>query len=115
MIAELSPKFMLTTETCHATPARRHHTAVSAVRTTVFRPRLAPRPAVAPRCDPGPWGAHRDSRLAGDGAGQGGPLHERPSGPEPGHVVSPLRESDFHGVADHAPGTPGRNDRVWRG
>ena len=114
-IDELSPKFVLTTETCHATPARRHHTGLSAVRTTVFRARLALCPALAPGCDAGPRGAHRDSRLAGDGAGQRGPLHALPSGLEPGHVVSPSRESDALRVADRAPGAPGSDDRVWRG
>src|SRR5262245_43170661 len=115
MRAELSPKCMLTTETCQATPARRHHTAVSAVGTTVFRPRLAPRPALAPGCDPGPWSAHRDSCLAGDGARQGGPLHARPSGLAPGHMVRPSRESDVIRVADHAPGASGSHGGVGHG
>jgi hypothetical protein len=41
-IAELFPKFMLTKETCHATPARCHHIGLRAVRTTLFGRRLAP-------------------------------------------------------------------------
>src|SRR5882724_5092411 len=113
-IDELSPKFMLTKETCHATPARRHHTGLSAVRTTLFRPCLAPCASVTPGGDPDAWGPHGDCGLAGDGAGDGGPLHERPSGPESGHLVGPPGESDSVRLADCAAGPP-RSDDGLRG
>jgi hypothetical protein len=52
-IDELSPKFILAKETRRATPARRHHTGRSAVRTTLFRPCLALHRGVAkaPLCN----------------------------------------------------------------
>src|SRR5262245_49553770 len=109
-IDELSPKFMLTKEACDATPARYHHTGLSAVRTTLFRPCLAPCASTTPGSDADAWGPYGDCGLAGDGACHGAPLHELPSGPEPGDVVGPPRESDSVRRADYAAGPSGSDD-----
>jgi len=45
------------------------------------------------------------------GLATGAPLHERSSGPEPGHLVSPPRESDSVRGADHTPSPPWSDDR----
>jgi hypothetical protein len=113
-IDELSPKFMLTKAACHATPARYQHTGLSAVRTTLFRPGLAPCASTTPGGDADASGTHGDCGLAGDGACYGAPLHERPSGPEPGDVVGPPRASDAVRQADDAAG-PARSDDGLRG
>ena len=42
--------------------------------------------------------------FAGDGVGVGAPLHQLPSGVEPGHVVGLASQSDSAGVASHAAG-----------
>jgi FRG domain len=44
---ELSPKFMLSKEVSHATPARSDHTGVGSLCATVFAARLAPCPSLA--------------------------------------------------------------------
>jgi hypothetical protein len=49
--------------------------------------------------------------LRAMGGGGGAPFHERSSGPEPGEVVGPPRESDSARGAAHAPSPPGRHDR----
>ena len=81
--------------TSHATPARSHHTGVGTFCTTVFAPGLGPCPAFAPGRDARTRGAHRHSRLAGDRAGHGAPLHQLSPGGEPGHLVSPPRRVGF--------------------
>ena len=45
------------------------------------------------------------------GLGDGAPLHQLPSGLEPGHLVSPPGQSDSVGLAHHAAGAPGSDDR----
>src|SRR5688572_26459474 len=99
-IDELSPKFILTKETCYAAPARGHHTDLSAVRPPFFRPCLAPCASVTPGGDVDPWRPHGDGGVAGDGAGDGAPLHELPSRPEPSHLVGPPGQSDSVRFAD---------------
>ena len=60
-------------------------------------------------------GTHGDRRLAGDGVGDGAPLHQLPSGLEPGHLVGPPGQSDSVGRAHHAAGAPGGDDRARGG
>ena len=45
------------------------------------------------------------------GLGGGAPLHELPSGLEPGHLVGPPGQSDSVGPAHHAAGAPRGDDR----
>jgi hypothetical protein len=75
---ELSPKFMLAKETCHAAPARGEHTGLRAFRATRFGARLAPCASATPRGDADARGSHGDGGLAGDGAGYATPLHQFP-------------------------------------
>src|ERR671935_2409640 len=114
-IAELSPKFTRSKETSHATPARGNHTGIGAFRTTLFRPRLGPCPALALGRDADAWAPYGDGRPARDGVGHGAPLHQRPAGLEPGHVVGPPRESDSVGLAHHAAAPSGGDDRLRSG
>ena len=83
----------------HATPARSDHTGLGPLCATVFAPGLAPCAGLAPGRDAGARGPHGDGRLAGDGAGDGAPLHQLPSGLEPGHLVGPPGQSDSVGAA----------------
>ena len=94
---------------------RSHHTGIGAFCTTVFGPRLGPCPALALGRDSDAWGPHGDGRPAGDGAGRGAPLHQRPSGVEPGDLVGPPRQSDPVGLAHHAAASSGRDDRPGGG
>jgi hypothetical protein len=112
-IDELSPKFMLSKEVSHATPARSDHTGIGPLCTTVFAPRLAPCPGLALGCDARAWSSHGDRRPARDGPGGGAPLYELSSGPEPGHLVGPPREPDSVGHIDHAAGPPRCDDCAW--
>ena len=111
-IDELSPTFTLLKETSHAAPARGDHTDLGAFCTTLFRPHLGPCPAVARGRDADAWTPYGDGRPARDGVGHGAPLHPRPSGVEPGHVVGLPRESDAVGIAHHVATSSGRDDRL---
>jgi hypothetical protein len=42
--------------------------------------------------------------VAGEGVRGGAPLHDLPSGPEPGHMVNPPGQSAFVRGTDHAAG-----------
>jgi hypothetical protein len=107
---ERSPKFILTKETCHAAPARGYHTGLSAVRTPVFSPCLAPGPRVTAGGAADTWRPHGDGGLAGDGAGDGAPLHERPPGPHPSPLVGPPGQSDAVRFAEGPVGPPQSDD-----
>ena len=76
---------------------------------TLFAPGLVSCAIIAPGSDLDSWCAHRDRRLAGDGAGHGTSLHELPSGVEPGHLVaSPAgRSIRLAGVTRRALGASG--------
>src|SRR4029434_2503737 len=114
-IDELSPKFILSTEVSHATPARRDHSGGGALCATVFAPSLAPCPALAARRDSGSWSPHGDGRLASHGDGPGTSLHELPSCLESSNLVRPAREPDSVGYPPHATGTARGDGRAWRG
>src|SRR5919205_2458693 len=114
-IDELSPKFTLSKETSHAAPAGGNHTGSGAFRTTLFGPRLGPCPALALGRDADAWTPYGDGRPARDGVGHGAPLHQRPSGFEPGHLVGSPRESDPIGIAHHTAASSGRDDRLGSG
>ena len=115
MIDELSHSSCYRRRTSHATPARGNHTGMSAFRATLFGPRLAPCPGLAPGSDARSRGPHGDSGPAGDGAGHGAPLHPRPSRPQPGDLVSTAGESDAVRVAHHAVRARGSDDRARSG
>jgi hypothetical protein len=83
--------------------------------TTLLTPGLAPCPGLAPGRDAGSQPSHRDGRLSGDGAGPGAPFHELLSGPELGHLVSTLGQSDSARAAPHVSCTPRGDDCPRRG
>src|SRR5439155_22301656 len=68
---ELSQSSCARERTAHATPARRHHTGLDPLCTTLFAPGLAPCPAPAPGSDLGPRGPDGHGRLAGHGVSPG--------------------------------------------
>jgi len=109
-IAELFQSSCYRRRTGQATPARSDHTDIGTLCATLFAPGLVPCAIIAPGSDLDSWCAHRDSRLAGDGAGHGTSLHERPSGVEPGHLVGPPGQSDAVGVTRRALGASGSPD-----
>jgi hypothetical protein len=111
MIAELSPKFMLTKKTYHATPAGCRHTGLRAVHTTDFRPRLIACASVGPGRDSDARAANGVRSLAGDGGRDGAPFHQLSSGIEGGVLVDPLRGADFVRGAPQAAGPLWRDDR----
>src|SRR5882724_9106836 len=106
-IAELFQRSCYRRRTCHATPARSDHTDIGTLCATLFAPGLVPCAIIASGSDLDSWCAHRDSRLAGDGAGHGTSLHELPSGVEPDHLVGPPGQSDSVGVTRRALGASG--------
>jgi hypothetical protein len=98
----------------HATPARGDHTGLGPVCATLFRARLGARARVALGGDAVTRIPHGDRGLASDGAYQGTPLHQLPSGVESCHLVGPPWEPDFVGIADHAAGAAGGRARLRR-
>jgi hypothetical protein len=100
-IEALSPKVMRSTEDIHAAPARRDHPGVGPVCATVFTAGLAPCPTRASGGDAGSRSPSGHGRLTGDGDGPGARFHERPSGLEPGHLVSAPGPADAARVAHH--------------
>jgi hypothetical protein len=105
---------MLSKEDIPCTPARSDHPGVIPLCATVFKPGLAARATLAFGGDSHPWCTHRVGRLAGDRLGDRTPLHERPSGVEPGHRVGSPGQSDSVGIAHHVAGAP-RGDARARG
>jgi hypothetical protein len=89
-IGKHSPKFTLSKETSHATPARRHHTGTGAFHTTLLRLPLGPCLALALGRDADAGALYGDGRSAGDGVGHGRPFHQRPSSLPPVQLVGPL-------------------------
>ena len=85
-----------------------------------FTPGMVPCTIIAPGSDLDSWCTHRGGRLADDGAERRAPLHQLPSGVEPGDLVGPPGQSDFVGVARPRlvpPGAPivlGADDTVER-
>jgi hypothetical protein len=91
-------------------PARSGQTGVGPFCTTAFAPGLASCPALAPGSNSRPRGAHHNGRLAGDGAGYGGLLHQLSSRLEPGDLVGSAGRPDSLGTSRRLPGALGRSD-----
>jgi hypothetical protein len=113
-IDELSQSSCVRRRTSHSTPAGNAHHGVSPLCATVFRPGLTVRATLALGADSHPWCAPRVGRLAADGLGDRTPLHQRPSGVEPGHWVGSPGQSNAVGMAHHVAGAP-RGDARPRG
>jgi hypothetical protein len=114
-IDELAQSSSYRRRTSHATPAGSHHTGLSPVCTTLFAACLGPCAGLAPGGDAHSRGPHGDRGVAGDGAVDRAPLHDLPSGLEPGGLVSPPRESDSVRGAHHAADPPWRDHRPGGG
>src|SRR5262245_34732347 len=111
MIDELSPKCRLSKEVSYAPPARSDHTGLSSLCATLFTPRLAPCASLTLGGNSHPRSSHRDGRRAGHGVGDGVPLHELSSGPEPGLGVGPPGQSDTARAVPHGLCAPRGDDR----
>src|SRR5882724_6255899 len=83
-IAELFQSSCYRRRTGHATPARSDHTNIGTFCATLFTPGVVPCTIIAPGSDLDSWCTHRGGRLADDGAERRAPLHQLPSGVEPG-------------------------------
>src|SRR6516165_5780102 len=98
--------------TAHATPARSSLTRLSPFCATLFPAGLGPRANLALGRASGPRRSYCDGCLADHGVGPGAAIHERPPGPQPGHLVGTPGQSDSARVAPHGPGAPRGHDRL---
>ena len=114
-IDERSPQVMRSKGDLHAAPARSDHPGVGSVCATVFTVGLASRPTRASGGDAGSGSPYGHGRLTGHGVGDGARLHARPSGLEPGHVVSAPGPSAAARVAHDVAGARRGDDRPWGG
>jgi hypothetical protein len=111
----LSPQVMRSQADLHAAPARSDHPGVGSMCATGVAAGLAPRPTRASGGDAGSGSPYGHGRLTGHGVGDGARLHARPSGLEPGHVVSAPGPSAAARVASGVAGARRGDDRPGGG